>query len=97
MSLEAMCPPAWVPSNSFPSAFPRPPFALVKVTNHRMDSVTFTFKIEPTPSRLDTVYPSRRPNYHVPAGREVKLLLEPRETAGIMEVDKLDLTREFQP
>ncbi|CAM9654694.1 unnamed protein product, partial [Ectocarpus fasciculatus] len=68
-----------------------------RVTNHRMDSVTFTFKIEPTPSRLDTVYPSRRPNYHVPAGREVKLLLKPRETAGIMEVDKLDLTREFQP
>lgn len=68
-----------------------PPAA--KVTNHRMDSVNFTFKIDPTP----TMYSTRRPNFHLPMGREVKRRLEPRQTVGITEVEKIDLTREFQP
>lgn len=64
-----------------------------KVTNHRMDSVSFKFTIEPTSS----IYSTRRPNFNLPMGREVKLHLEPRQTVAITEVEKLDLTREFQP
>ncbi|CAM9294212.1 unnamed protein product [Scytosiphon promiscuus] len=60
-----------------------------RVTNHRMDSVSFTFNIDTT----DKVCP----NYHVPLGQEVKRLLKPRETAVIMEVDKLDLAVDFLP
>lgn len=58
-----------------------------------MDSVIFTFNIDATP----TMYSTRRPNFHLPMGREVKRPLQPRQTCGVMEVDKLDLTREFQP
>lgn len=58
-----------------------------------MDSVNFRFNIDPTP----TMYSTRRPNFHLPMGREVKRRLEPRQTMVIMQVEKLDLTREFQP
>lgn len=67
-----------------------------KVTNHRMDSVNFTFKIEPTPAMAMFSNSTRRPNFHLPSGREVKRRLEPRQTVCVTEVDKLDLTREFQ-
>lgn len=62
---------------------------MAKVTNHRLDHVSFKFNIDPTTTM--------GPNYHLPLGRELKLRLGPRESVHIMEVDKIDPTRDFQP
>ena len=86
----------WVTYPSLPPS-PRPRgLQVVELDFWDIDSVNFTFSINATPGRLDSIYPSRLPNYRTPSPkRDIKRKIKPGETQDILEVDKLDLTREF--